>query len=68
MSGGISPFLLYAVMTPTGTNVHFFGTEVVLHNGDKLQSHTRSSKGTQEVQQQASSHENLTKRFTVKAN
>ena len=36
MSGGIPPFLLYAVMTSTGTNVLFFFTEVVLHNRQQI--------------------------------
>jgi hypothetical protein len=35
MSGGIPPFLLYAVMTSIGTNVHFH-TEVVLHNRQQI--------------------------------
>jgi hypothetical protein len=68
MSGGIPPFLLYAVMTPTGTNVHFFIRKLYCITGNKLQFHTRCTQGTQEVQQQAISHETLTKRFTVMAN
>ena len=46
----------------------FFLRKLYCIIGNKLQFHTRRTQGTQEVQQKADSHENLTKRFIVQAN